>query len=130
MLVEMADTGEFLQEIEGNVGLMSIDRATNGGEVIRDADREYVVPQRFDRIAHIIFCLSKLPLLLTKVLELTVGHQALVHEQDHPQLFLARSLPGHGEAMLLGCSARQWPHRAPPIGVLKVQRQRSSWGSD
>ena len=35
VLVEMTDAGKLLKEIEDNVGLVRIDRASNCGEVIR-----------------------------------------------------------------------------------------------
>jgi hypothetical protein len=60
MRVEMTDAAEFLHQVEGDVRLVCIDGAANGGEVVRNANREYLVPERINRIAHVELSLAQL----------------------------------------------------------------------
>jgi hypothetical protein len=81
--------GELLHQIEGDIGFVRIDGATNGGEVVRYSNRKHFVAQRFDRIACVELRLPQLALLFAEILQLARRQQALVCQHDYPQLFLA-----------------------------------------
>ena len=61
MLVEMADAVELLDQIEGDVRLVRVDGAADGGEIVGDADGQDLVAERLERIAtrRIPFCVAR-----------------------------------------------------------------------
>src|SRR6185436_12389781 len=87
----MADAAELLDQVKGDMRLVRIDGAANGGEIVRHADREYFVPQRLDGVAHIELGLAQLALLLAEILQLASGQQLLVRQHDDAK-FLCRCL--------------------------------------
>ena len=69
----MTNAAEFLDQVEGDMRLVRIDGAANGGKVVGNSDREHFVPEGFNRIAHIELSLSQLALFFAKILQLTSG---------------------------------------------------------
>ena len=92
----MADAAEFLDQVEGDVRFVRVDRAADRGQIVRYAYRKHLVAEALDGVANIELRLAQLALLLAEILELALRQQLLVGQHDDPQLLASLALyAGH-----------------------------------
>ena len=104
--VEMADAAELLDQVESDVRFVRVDRAADGGKIVRHAYREYLVAEALDGVANVKLRLAQFALLLAEILEIALRQQLLVSQHDDSQLLASRAFRAGHSRNLERCFSR------------------------